>query len=80
MRLHHPGWEPRAMEALREHQAAWVELWLVHGARAGQRVPGTTKNGARMRAVRDSLVPLLSPEVYCVTSDGSIRRVDYRQL
>ena len=31
------------MEALREHQAAWVELWLVHGEAGGRRVPGTTK-------------------------------------
>ena len=43
------------MEALREHQAAWVELWLVHGARAGQRVRGRTKNGAGCGGVRDSV-------------------------
>ena len=37
------------MGALREHQAAWVELWLVHGEAGGAARPGHDQEWRRMR-------------------------------
>ena len=37
------------MEALREHQAAWVELWLVHGEAGGN------ASRARPRMAQDAV-------------------------